>query len=45
MRAIVGLLKPQQRFLANEFSQLVINESSGFNSSSPRDEYEDKILD
>ena len=45
MSAIVGLLKPYQRLVANEFSQVLVHESSGFDNQGSSDDGQDKILD
>ena len=45
MSAIVGLLKPYQRLVANEFSQVLVYESSGFDNQGSSDDGQDKILD
>ena len=45
MSAIVGLLKPQQRLLADEFSQILVHESSQFDLTGSSDDGQDKVLD
>ena len=41
----LGLLKPQQRLFADEFSQINIHESSFFDNSSGSDDGQGKIMD
>ena len=45
MSAIVGLLKPQQRLLADEFSQILVYESSNSDLTSSSDDGQGKVLD
>ena len=45
MSAIVGLMKPQQRLVVNEFSQVLVYESSGFDSSKSSEDGQGKVLD
>ena len=45
MSAILGLLKPQQRLLAEEQSQIVVYESSECEMPSSSDDGQGKVLD
>ena len=45
MSAIMGLLKPQQRLLAEEFSQILVNESSNSDLTSSSEDGQGKVLD
>ena len=45
MSATVGLLSPQQLLFADEFSQVVIHESSNSDIQSSSDDGQGKVLD
>ena len=45
MSAIIGLLKPQQRLLADEFSQVLVYESSDCDLTDSSDDGQGKVLD
>ena len=45
MSAIIGLLKPQQRLIADEFSQILVYESSQSDMSNSSDDGQGKVLD
>ena len=45
MSAIIGLLKPQQRLLADEFSQILVNESSDCDLTDSSDDGQGKVQD
>ena len=45
MSAIMGLLKPQQRLLADEFSQILVYESSNSDWTSSSDDGQGKVMD
>ena len=45
MSAIVGLLKPKHLLFADEFSQVLVYESSDFDSKGSSDDGQGKVLD
>ena len=45
MSAIIGLLKPQQRLLADEFSQILVYESSQSDLTDSSDDGQGKVQD
>ena len=45
MSAVMGLITPQQRLLANEFSQILVNESSNSDLTVSSEDGQGKVMD